>query len=92
MHDLDASTSVEETEWFSAGAAWVSMNKHCCIWAGQRQYHCLDVFSHSQKFARKFAHHGFKSIAFDIKTHPSNDITTRSGFTKLLDLGLGRPD
>eukprot|EP00435_Cladocopium_sp_Y103_P008067 s2243_g2.t1 len=86
---LDASTTVDEADWFFAPSQWVSVYSFCKSWKGERQYHCLDTFSVSQKFAKIFQANGFQAASFDIKSDPSEDITTRSGFLKLLDLGMG---
>ena len=84
----DASTSVGEHEWYHAMEDWVGLHEYCVQWRGERIFQCVDVFSFSRRFASTFAAHGYASIAFDIKGDARDDITTRSGFLRLLECGL----
>ena len=48
----------------------------------------LDVFSASAKIAQAFSKGGYASAAYDVKSDPCQDITSRAGFMLLLNLGL----
>lgn len=87
---MDASTSVPEEQWYHASHDWVSLMQHCVGWHGRRRYMCVDVFSHSKKFAQTFIRRGYDAMAFDIKTDSSQDITSKAGFLLLLDLILAK--
>lgn len=84
----DAATSVEESAWFWAAPNWGLVSSFCRKWQGKRRYHCVDVFSASGSFCRRFQEDGYEAVAYDIKSDSTSDITTRSGFLKLLDLGM----
>lgn len=84
----DASTTVPESEWFVASAEWGFLSSYCRRWQGPRPFMCVDVFSASKRIARTFQSHGWSSVAYDVKTNSQHDITTKSGFLELVDMGL----
>lgn len=85
---LDASSHVPEEEWYVASGDWSNLLKHCRAWNGKRDLMCVDVFSYSQRIRKTFERAGYKAMAYDIKSDPGFDITTKGGFMRLLDMGM----
>lgn len=85
---LDASTTVDEDDWYLAARDWGSLDKFCRRFSAERNLFCVDVYSVSKRIANTFTSHGFAAAAFDIKSNPLHDITTRAGFLILLELAL----
>jgi hypothetical protein len=85
---LDASSTVAEHERFDASRRWGLVSTFCQRWEGSRSLTCLDVFSASRKFQRAFERRGHTAQSFDVKNNPEDDITSRRGFLKLVDLGM----
>ena len=85
---LDASTTQPEDKWYVASDDWQRLNHYCSMWRGARRFDCVDVFSHSQRFASAFARAGFMAVAYDIKSCAQHDVTCQTGFMMLLEYGL----
>mmetsp|Transcript_70551 Transcript_70551/g.155575 ORF Transcript_70551/g.155575 Transcript_70551/m.155575 type:complete len:307 (+) Transcript_70551:117-1037(+) len=85
---LDASSTLPEHQWYSASHDWIHLTQYCRTWSGERQYMCVDTFSHSRKFERAFQKLGFAATSFDVKNSDDQDITSPSGFRLLLDMIL----
>lgn len=85
---LDASTTQPEDKWYVASDDWQRLNHYCSMWRGARRFDCVDVFSHSQRFASAFARAGFMAVAYDIKSCAQQDVTCQTGFMMLLEYGL----
>ena len=92
QRELDASSSVPESQWYDASGDWLFLHEFCTTWCGPRRFHCVDVFSYSMKFATTFSQHGYHSVAYDIRNDRGDDITTKDGFLRLLALGLATLD
>lgn len=87
----DAFTHTPECQWFYAPDHLGDLQQFCQTWTGGTYLNCLDMFSASMKVAntfRKNKYNMFKAVAFDIKTNPSEDILTQSGFMDALALGM----
>ena len=86
----DASTKLDEKEWYRAPGDWGFLSNWCQKWPGTRDLFCVDVFSSGKKLSKKFMECGYKSAAYDIKNEEGSrcDITSREGFLHLLDLGM----
>ena len=87
-HPLDAMTTLPEDQWYVAPSDWGFLHNWCVKWQGEREFSCVDVFSFSQRFASTFAAHGYPSVAFDVKGDPRDDITSKTGFLRLLGYGM----
>ena len=68
-----------------------SWQRHGAFWlfGGRQEWYCLDLFSASQSVAITFRKNGWPATSYDIKSNRASDITSMSGFGRLLLLGLG---
>lgn len=85
---MDASSSVDEKDWFFAAPNWAFVSEYCQKWQGPRDLYCVDVFSASGKFKKIFQRNNLAAEAFDIQSDVSQDVTSKQGFLALLSLGM----
>lgn len=68
---------------------WPGAWSHSVLAAGPCDLSCLDLFSASAKLAKSFRAASYRSANYDIQTGGwEADISTRTGFSRLLCLGL----
>ena len=65
------------TQWMSVAATTVVP-----------QYHVMDLFGASRKVATEWTAAGFGAIGYDIQFGANCDICSKSGFQRLLEMGL----
>eukprot|EP00933_Yihiella_yeosuensis_P071120 TRINITY_DN79318_c0_g1_i1.p1 TRINITY_DN79318_c0_g1~~TRINITY_DN79318_c0_g1_i1.p1 ORF type:complete len:332 (+),score=39.67 TRINITY_DN79318_c0_g1_i1:61-1056(+) len=86
----DACTSVVlEQGWFRAEECFADILDFASGWQGQRDLHCVDLFSASEAMKKVWLHNNFRAESCDIKFGgPLEDITLRAGFMNILSMCL----
>ena len=86
----DVSTQTLEGEWFHASQHVPELVSYIQGWQGAPCFSCIELFSSSWKVAKTWQKNGHRAYAYDIQNSASEDMLSRSGFYKALDLILMR--